>query len=160
MAKDSDKKRRTWSPTLTNRKARHDYHVLEAFEAGIELMGDEVKSIRLGEASLEEAFARVDNGEVWLCGCHVKPYEYGDIRRQGDPTRPRKLLLHRRQIDSLVGSTSQRGTTLVPLSMYFKKGRVKVELALVRGKQRYDKRQAIRKKEQSREIDQAMRRRR
>jgi len=154
------KKRRTYAPTLTNRKARHNYFVLEAFEAGIELKGAEVKSVRDGEVSLDEAFARVHDHELWLYGCHIKPYEYGDARRQPDPTRRRKLLLHRRQINSLVGSLSQKGVTMVPLSMYFKRGRVKVEVALVRGKQRYDKRQAIRQKEQRREIDRALGRRR
>lgn len=161
MSKDNDKsQRRTWSPTIHNRKARHSYHVLQAVEAGIALEGTEVKSVRNSEVSLDEAFARIDNGEVWLLGCHIKPYPFGDVRRLPDPIRPRKLLLHRRQIGSLVGSLTQQGTTLVPLSMYFKDGRVKVELGLCRGKREFDKRQDIRKKEQRREIDQAMRRRR
>lgn len=161
MARDGDNKaKRTYSPTLSNRKARHHYHVLQAVEAGIALIGTEVKSIRNSEVSLDEAFARIDNGEVWLIGCHIKNYPFGDVRRAPDPVRPRKLLLHRRQIATLIGSVTQRGTTLVPLSMYFKDGRVKVELALCRGKQEFDKRESIRKKEQRREIDQAMRRRR
>ncbi|MDD4891319.1 MAG: SsrA-binding protein SmpB [Phycisphaerae bacterium] len=161
MPKDPEKHdRRTWSPTLHNRKARHNYHVLQAVEAGIALQGTEVKSIRNSEVSLDEAFARIENGEVWLIGCHINPYPFGDIKRLPDPNRPRKLLLHRRQIATLIGSVAQRGTTLVPLSMYFKDGRVKVELALCRGKQQFDKRADLRKKEQKREIDQAMRRRR
>lgn len=159
MSAEHDKPR-TWSPTIHNRRARHHYHVLQTIEAGIALVGAEVKSVRNSEVSLDEAFARIDNGEAWLIGCHIKPYLYGDQRRLPDPVRPRKLLLHRRQINSLVGSLSQRGTTLAPLSMYFKGGRVKVELGLCRGKQQFDKRQAIRKKEQRREIDQAIRRRR
>jgi SsrA-binding protein len=159
MSNENDKQR-TWSPTIHNRKARHNYHVLQVIEAGVALVGTEVKSIRNSEVSLDEAFARIENGQVWLIGCHIKPYPYGDQRHPLDPVRPRKLLLHRRQINSLVGSLSQRGTTLAPLSMYFKAGRVKVEIGLCRGKQQFDKRDSIRKKEQRREIDQAMRRRR
>ena len=161
MAKETDKSaHRTWSPRLTNHKARHHYFIISAVEAGIALQGTEVKSIRDSEVSLDESFARVENGEVWLVGCHIKPYAFGDARRLPDPVRPRKLLLHRRQIATLIGQTSQRGVTLVPLSMYFKDGRVKVELALCRGKQQFDKREDIRKKESRREIDRAMKRRR
>ena len=161
MAQDRAKpQHRTWSPTLHNRKARHRYHVLQVVEAGIALKGTEVKSVRDSEVSLDEAFARIENGEVWLIGCHIKPYAFGDVRRLPDPVRPRKLLLHRRQINTLIGSVAQKGTTLVPLSMYFKDGRAKVELALCRGKGEFDKRQDIRKKEQKRDIDREMRRRR
>ena len=161
MAKDADKTRRkTWAPTIHNRKARHDYFVVEAFEAGIELRGNEVKSVRLGEATLDGSFARVRDGELFLFGCHIKPYEFGDPRLAPDPNRPRKLLVHRRQINALAGSLTQQGHTVVPLQIYFKNGRVKVEVALVRGKGVHDKRQTLRKKEHQREIDQAMRRRR
>ena len=161
MAKSADNRspRRTFAPTLTNRKARHNYDVLETYEAGIELKGTEVKSIRNSEVSLEEAFARVRNGELWLFGCHVKPYEYGDVSKQ-DPTRPRKLLLHKREIHALIGAVTQKGVTMVPLKMYFKRGRVKVLIGLARGRRAFDKREVIRKKQQARDIDQALRRRR
>ncbi|MCG3178677.1 MAG: SsrA-binding protein [Phycisphaerae bacterium] len=160
MAKKPDNsKRRTYSPTIKNRKAHHRFHVLEAMEAGVELKGNEVKSVRLGEVSLDESFARIRAGELYLLGCHIKPYEFGDVSKQ-DPIRPRRLLLHKREIRQLAERVTQKGNTLVPLAIYFKRGKVKIEIALVRGKQLHDKRQDMKKREQQRDIQQAMRRRR
>ena len=144
----------------TNRKARHDYDVLETFEAGIALVGSEVKSLREGKVQLREAYARVQDGEVWLHSVHVPPYAFAQGRDGHDPERPRKLLLHRRQIDELTGRTQQESLTLVPLSLYFKDGRAKVELALARGRRQYDKRQAIARRDAEREAARAMAHRR
>ena len=137
-----------------NRRARFDYEIIDTFEAGIELKGPEVKSIRNGRANLQDGYARIDDGEVWLFGMHVSPYEFsrGDL----DPVRPRKLLLHHKQILELARATEERGVTLVPLSVYFKDGRAKVELAIARGKARYDKRQAIAERDAKRETQRAM----
>jgi SsrA-binding protein len=143
----------------TNRKARHDYELVERLEAGIQLTGDEVKSLREGRASLVDCFGRIRDGEVWLEGMHVPPYEQGD-RRAHQPTRPRKLLLHRGEIERLDAELRERGYTLVPLRVYFAHGIAKVEIALARGKRRYEKRQAIAKREAQREIEQAAGRRR
>jgi SsrA-binding protein len=142
---------------ITNRKARHNYLVLDTWECGIMLAGPEVKSVRDGRANLQDAYARVEDGEVWLHGMHVSPYAYsrGDL----DPVRKRKLLLHRKEIERLAGRVAERGLTLVPLSLYFRDGRVKVELALARGKRQYDKRAAIRERETDRELERATRRR-
>jgi SsrA-binding protein len=139
---------------ISNRKARYDYFVLESYECGIVLKGPEVKSIRNGRANLQDGYARLDDGEVWLFGMHVSPYEFsrGDL----DPVRPRKLLLHHKQIDELARATEERGVTLVPLSVYFKDGRAKVELAIARGKARYDKRQAIAERDAKRETQRAL----
>jgi SsrA-binding protein len=139
---------------ISNRKARYDYFVLETYECGIVLKGPEVKSIRNGRANLQDGYARIDDGEVWLFGMHVSPYEFsrGDL----DPVRPRKLLLHHKQILELARATEERGVTLVPLSVYFKDGRAKVELAIARGKARYDKRQAIAERDAKRETERAM----
>ena len=139
---------------ITNRRARYDYFVLERYECGIVLKGPEVKSIRNGRANLQDGYARIDDGEVWLFGMHVSPYEFsrGDL----DPVRPRKLLLHHKQILELARATEERGVTLVPLSVYFKDGRAKVELAIARGKARYDKRQAIAERDAKRETQRAM----
>src|SRR3954447_5520774 len=139
---------------ITNRKARHDYFVLDSYECGIVLKGPEVKSIRNGRANLQDGYARIDDGEVWLFGMHVSPYEFsrGDL----DPVRPRKLLLHHEQIDELARATEERGITLVPLSVYFKNGRAKVELAIARGKARYDKRQAIAERDANRDVQRVM----
>lgn len=139
---------------ITNRKARYDYFVLERYECGIVLKGPEVKSIRNGRANLQDGYARIDDGEVWLFGMHVSPYEFsrGDL----DPVRPRKLLLHHKQIVELARATEEKGVTLVPLSVYFKDGRAKVELAVARGKARYDKRQAIAERDAKRETQRAM----
>jgi len=139
---------------ISNRKARYDYFVLETYECGIVLKGPEVKSIRNGRANLQDGYARIDDGEVWLFGMHVSPYEFsrGDL----DPVRPRKLLLHHKQILELARATEERGITLVPLSVYFKDGRAKVELAIARGKARYDKRQAIAERDAKRETQRAL----
>jgi SsrA-binding protein len=136
---------------ITNRKARHEYFVLESFECGIVLRGAEVKSIRYGRANLQDSYARVEDGEVWLYGMHVSPYEFsrGDL----DPVRRRKLLLHHKEIMELTRATEEKGVTLVPLRVYFKDGRCKVEIAIARGKARYDKRQAIATRDAQRETD-------
>ena len=142
-----------------NRKARHDYHLLERFEAGLVLTGTEVKSLRENRASLQQAYADVRGNEVWLVGSHIASYEKGSIG-QHDPDRDRKLLLHRRQIDSLIGKVKERGLTLVPIRLYFKDGRAKVELALARGKEARDKRRDIAKREADRQIERALKSRR
>jgi len=139
---------------IRNRKARHDYFVMDVWEAGIVLKGAEVKSIRDGRANLQDSYARVDDGEVWLHGMHVSPYEFsaGDL----DPIRRRKLLLHHREILALQRATEEKGVTLVPLRVYFKDGRAKVELASARGKARYDKRQSLAERDAKRETERAM----
>ncbi|EKP94907.1 MULTISPECIES: SsrA-binding protein SmpB [Thermaerobacter] len=142
-----------------NRKARHDYFVDETFEAGLVLTGTEIKSIRAGRVNLRDSHARVERGEVWLYGVHIAPYEHGN-RFNHEPDRPRKLLLHRREIDYLAGRVRERGYTLVPLKLYLKGGWAKVELALARGKKSYDKRATIAQREAQRRIAQALRARR
>ena len=134
-----------------NRKARHDYSILDTYEAGVVLTGTEVKSLRAGRASLVDAFASVRDGEVWLQNVHIPEYTQGTWTNHA-PRRTRKLLLHRGEIDRLIGKTREGGLTLVPLSMYFVDGRVKVELALAKGKRAYDKRQALAKRDADREI--------
>jgi SsrA-binding protein len=136
---------------ITNRKARHEYFVLESFECGVVLRGAEVKSIRHGRTNLQDAYARVEDGEVWLYGMHVSPYEFS--RADLDPVRRRKLLLHHKEIMELTRATEEKGVTLVPLRVYFKDGRCKVEIAIARGKARYDKRQAIATRDAQRETD-------
>ena len=143
----------------SNRKARHLYEILERFEAGLQLTGSEVKSLRGGRASLTEAFARIRDGEAWLEGMHIPPYEQGQTKGY-DPTRPRKLLLHRREIERLIGTTQERGLALVPLRVYFTHGLAKVELGLGKGRREFEKRQAIAKRESDREIERAAGRRR
>jgi SsrA-binding protein len=143
----------------TNRRARHDYQVLERFEAGMVLTGSEVKSLRQGRASLAEAFARVRGGEVWLENMHIPPYEQGE-KRGYDPLRNRKLLLHRREIARLTGKQKEQGLALVPMRVYFSHGLAKVELGLGRGKREFEKRQAIAKREHEREMERAAGRRR
>jgi SsrA-binding protein len=135
----------------TNRRARHDYEVLETIEAGIVLTGSEVKSLRDGKAQLADAYARVDDGELWLYGVHIPPWQFATGFGGHDPDRRRKLLVHREQIDELMGRTQQQSLTLVPLSLYFKEGKAKVQLALARGRRLYDKRQAILTREAERE---------
>ena len=142
-----------------NRRARHDYDVLEVIEAGIALVGTEVKSMRAGQIQLKDSYARVDRGELWLLGVHVAPYEQADGFGGHDPERPRKLLLHRHEIDELAGRTKLEALTLVPLSIYLKNGKAKVELALARGRKRYDKRHAIAERDAKREAERAMARR-
>lgn len=140
-----------------NRKALHEYHIVDRYEAGIVLVGPEVKSIRAGKVSLAESFARVDRGEVMLHGMHVTPYDPAS-RWNVDATRPRKLLLHRREIRRLIGATQQEGFTLVPLELYLSDGLIKVELALARGKKNYDKRDDLKRRDAEREIQRAVRR--
>jgi len=139
-----------------NRRARHDYELLERFEAGLVLTGTEVKSLRDGRASLAQAFADVRDGEVWLVGAEISTYDQGNIANH-IPTRDRKLLLHRGEIASLYGKVREKGLTLVPTRMYWKDGRAKVEIALARGKDLYDKRQAIRERESKRDMERAVR---
>jgi len=141
-----------------NRKAHFDYHVLETFEAGVQLLGTEVKGIREGKASLRDAYARIDKGEVWLFNVHINPYSHRGYVDH-DPKRKRKLLLHAQEIRKLIGKTTERGLTLVPLRMYFKRGRVKVAIALVKGKQAHDKRETLRKREVDRETRAAVKER-
>jgi SsrA-binding protein len=138
-----------------NRKARHDYFIEEIFEAGIVLTGTEVKSLRLGKANLNDSYAVVRDGEVFVYGLHISPYDMGN-RFNHDPLRVKKLLLHRFEINKLIGYTQKKGLTLVPLSLYFKKGKVKVELAVAKGKKLYDKRDDIAKRDTMREIDRRM----
>jgi SsrA-binding protein len=149
MSPKADPDQRT---VASNRRARHDYEILERFEAGIALSGAEVKSLRGGRGSLTESFARVRDGEVWLEGMHIPPYEQAMDKRAYDPTRARKLLLHRKEIQRLIGKTAERGLSLVPLRVYFTHGIAKVEIALGRGKRRYEKRQAIAEREHQREM--------
>lgn len=134
----------------TNRKARHDYIILETLEAGIALQGTEVKSLRAGRANLKDSYATIKDGEVWLFHVHISPYDHGSVFNH-DPLRPRKLLLHRQEIRRLTTKLQERGLTLVPLRMYFKKGRAKVELALARGKRQYDRREDITRRDTERE---------
>jgi SsrA-binding protein len=143
----------------SNRRALHDYEILERFEAGIVLTGSEVKSLRGGRGSLSEAYGRVQGSEVWLEGMHIPPYEQGE-KRGYDPVRRRKLLLHRNEIERLIGKTQERGLTLVPLRVYFSHGLAKLEVGLGRGKRQFEKRQATLEREHRREMDQAARRRR
>ena len=135
-----------------NKKARHEYEILETYEAGLVLRGPEVKSIRDGKVSLAEAFARVDDGEVWLYGMHVTPYDPA-ARWNEDPTRPRKLLLHGSEIRRLIGATQEKGYALVPLDLYFRRGYAKVDLALGRGKKLHDKRETLKRKTHQREME-------
>ena len=144
---------------VDNRRARHDYHLLERVEAGLVLTGTEVKSLRQGRASLQQAYAEIRNGEAWLVGAHISVYDQGNIANH-DPDRDRKLLLHSREIASLIGKVRERGLTLVPTKLYFKDGRAKVELALARGKETRDKRRDIARREADRQIERALKSRR
>ena len=138
-----------------NRKARHDYHILETYEAGVALLGTEVKAIREGRVNLRDSYARTDGGEVWMMNVHISPYSHRGYADHAE-TRQRKLLLHRHEIRKLIGRTAEKGLTLVPLQMYFKKGRVKVLVGLARGKQAHDKRETIRRREVDRETRSAV----
>jgi len=135
---------------VTNRQARHDYFILETFEAGLALTGTEVKSLRAGRGNLKDSYAEIRGGEVFLVNCHISPYEFGN-RYNHDPLRPRKLLLHKAEIRRLYGKTREKGLTLIPLELYFnERGRVKVELALAKGKKLYDKREEIARRDAER----------
>jgi SsrA-binding protein len=140
----------------TNRRARHEYEILETIEAGLVLRGTEVKSLRAGQVNFKDSYATVRNGEAWLLGCHISPYSHGTDANH-DPERDRKLLLHRREIERLTGKIAERGLTLVPLRLYFKDGRAKVELGVARGRKLHDKRSALREREVRREMDRAVR---
>lgn len=135
-----------------NKKAYHDFFIEEKYEAGLVLHGTEVKSLRMGKFSIKEAFIRIENGEVYIYGMHISPYEKGNIFNK-DPLRVRKLLLHRQEIRKLIGNSSEKGYTIVPLQVYFKDGRAKIEIGLAKGKKLYDKRQDIAKKDQKREAE-------
>src|SRR5437773_3730228 len=144
---------------VDNRRARHDYQLLDRFEAGLVLTGTEVKSLRDGRATLGQAYAEVRDGEAWLLGAEIAIYDQGN-RANHDPTRPRKLLMHRREIDRLYGQVREKGLTLVPTRLYFKDGRVKVELALARGKDVRDKRRTVAEREARRDMERALKARR
>ena len=148
MAREADR------TVISNRRARHDFEIIETYECGLMLVGCEVKSLREGKANLQEAYARVDAGEMWLHGMHVLPYPMA--RDNPDPVRKRKLLLHRREIEELTRQTTEAGLTLVPLKLYFRDGIAKVELGLAKGKKRWDKRQAIATRDAQRETDRAL----
>lgn len=135
-----------------NKKAYHDYFIEEKYEAGLVLHGTEVKSLRMGKCSIKEAFIRIENGEIFIYGMHISPYEKGNIFNK-DPLRVRKLLLHKQQIRKLAGSSSEKGYTIMPLQVYFKDGRAKIEIGLAKGKKLYDKRQDIARKDQRREAE-------
>lgn len=135
-----------------NKKAYHDYFIEEKYEAGLVLHGTEVKSLRMGKCSIKEAFIRIENGEVFIYGMHISPYEKGNIFNK-DPLRARKLLLHKSQIQKLIGNSAEKGYTIVPLQVYFSNGRAKIEIGLAKGKKLYDKRQDIAKKDQKREAE-------
>jgi SsrA-binding protein len=147
---DKSEREKAQRTIAENRKARHDYHVIETWEAGVSLLGTEVKSIREGRVNLRDSYARVDNGEIWMLNVHISPYSHrGSAEHQ--ELRQRKLLLHRDEIRKMVGKVAEKGLTLVPLELYFKKGRVKVLLGLAKGKQAHDKRETLRRREVDRE---------
>jgi SsrA-binding protein len=147
------------APSLQNRKAFHDFFILESVEAGIALAGCEVKSIRNGKANLQDSFGRVEKNQIFLYGMHISPYEQGN-RYNPDPTRARKLLLHRNEIEKLTARVQEKGLALVPVKLYFKKGKVKIQLAVGKGKNVSDKRDKLREKEANRDIDRALKNRR
>ena len=153
-ATDADKNERV---IADNRKARHNYHVLDTLECGIVLVGSEVKSLRAGTLSLDEAYGKVDKGEVWLVGANINEYVYSHALNHV-PKRPRKLLLHRREVSKFAAQAYEKGLTLVPLKMYFKAGRAKVLMGICKGKQKHDKRETLKKREADRDISRAMRR--
>jgi SsrA-binding protein len=153
MAKEKDSGEKV---VATNRKAYHDYHIEEKLEAGIVLKGTEVKSLREGRVNLKDSYASVDHNEMILHHCHISPYSHGNIMNP-DPVRPRKLLLHRKEINRLLGQIQQKGLTLIPLRIYFSpRGHAKVEVGLAKGKKQYDRREAIKEREAGREVERAM----
>ena len=141
-----------------NRRARHDFDIIEVFKAGIMLRGSEVKSVRLGRVNLRESFARADRGEIWIYGMHISPYEKGR-EEYFKPTRPRKLLLNQRELNKLIGFSSQKGLALIPLKLYFDRDWAKIDLAVGRAKKKYDKRATIREREEKREMDKKLKER-
>ncbi|MCY2954078.1 MAG: SsrA-binding protein SmpB [Planctomycetota bacterium] len=158
MAGHDKNKRANLAPRIGNKRALHEYFITAKLECGIVLVGSEVKSLRYGRAHLQEAFARIESGELILHGCHIEPYDQASLYNHL-PIRDRKLLVHKRELKRLDAETQQRGTTLIPLAIYFKDGIAKVELGVARGKQEHDKRETIRKKEQDREMRRIMSRR-
>lgn len=157
MTRPADEKKE--KVVATNRKAYHDYFIEEKFEAGIVLTGTEVKSLRDGRANLQDSYAAVKDGEAYLYHCHISPYSHGNLMNH-DPIRTRKLLLHRKEINKLLGKTQQKGLTLVPLRIYFsERGKVKVELALAKGKKQHDRRESIKAREAGREVERAIKER-
>ncbi len=150
-AAKEEQARRDNSPAVDNRRARHEFHILESMEAGIALTGTEIKSIRQGGISLNEAYARVRDGEIWLLGMHVPPYKQGSFSNV-EPNRPRKLLLHKEQIERLGAKAAEKGLTIVPLRMYFTRGKAKIEIGLAKGKKLWDKRESVAKRDVEREI--------
>ena len=158
MAADKSEREAAQRVIADNRKAFHDYHIIDKWEAGLALLGTEVKAIREGRVNLRDSYARIDNGEVWLMNVHISPYSHTGYAFH-EEKRQRKLLLHTEEIRKLTGQVALKGLTLVPLQMYFKKGRVKVALALVKGKQEHDKRETIRKREVDRETRAAVKER-
>jgi SsrA-binding protein len=156
----SGNQKKNLSPRIENRRAWHDYFIEAKLECGIALVGSEVKSLRDGKAQLNDAFARVENGALLLYQAHIEPYSKAALVYNHEPNRPRKLLAHKREIHKLEKEMMQRGTTLIPLAIYFKDGRAKVEIGVARGKQQHDKRATIRKKEQDRELRRVMSQRR
>ena len=157
MSPQADAEQKT---VISNRRARHDYEILERYETGIVLTGAEVKSLRGGHGSLAESFARVRGREIWIEGMHIPPYEQAMDKRTYDPIRPRKLLLHRTEIERLIGKTAERGLALIPLRVYFTHGMAKLELGLGRGKRQFEKRQALAEREHEREMQRSAGRRR
>lgn len=153
------KKNEATRTVCENRKARHDYFIHETYEAGIELFGTEVKSLRQGKANIKDSYGMIKNGEIFLENMHISPYDQGSFSNQ-DPLRPKKLLMHKREIMKLFGQTREKGLTLVPLKIYFKRGRAKAELALASGKHTYDKRRALADKAAKRDIERAMKEKR
>lgn len=157
MSPQADAEQKT---VISNRRARHDYEILERYETGIVLTGAEVKSLRGGRGSLAESFARVRGREIWIEGMHIPPYEQAMDKRTYDPIRPRKLLLHRTEIERLIGKTAERGLALIPMRVYFTHGMAKLELGLGRGKRQFEKRQALAEREHEREMQRSAGRRR
>lgn len=150
VTQKAEEKRNT-TPAVDNRRARHEFHILESMEAGVALTGTEIKSIRQGGISLNEAYARMRDGEMWLLGMHVPPYKQGSFSNV-DPNRPRKLLLHKEQIARLASRAAEKGLTIVPLRLYFTRGKVKIEIGLAKGKKLWDKREATAKRDVEREL--------
>jgi SsrA-binding protein len=140
---------------ILNRKARHDYEILEFFEVGIALLGSEVKSIKMGNANLKDSYADIENGEVWLYNFHISPYKFASEKFNHVPLRPKKLLLHKREIAKLIGKTKEKGFTLIPTKVYTKNGLIKVEIALAKGKKLYDKRRTLKERELNLEKERA-----
>ena len=151
MAKGKD----NVSPRINNRRAFHEFFIDSKLECGIALVGSEVKSLRAGKAQLQDAYAKIQNGELFLMGAHIDPYEKAALTYNHEPRRDRKLLVHKRELKKIAGEMDQRNTTLIPLAIYFKNGRAKVEIGVARGKQQHDKRASIRKKEMDREVRKA-----